>query len=80
MNEESDTSRSFLFIRGRRKVLDAVVGEEVNMVLYEAFVSAILPPRAHVLRRSIAECIVDIEVFGEPLAHIFVGKFASDVA
>ena len=31
------------------------------------------------MRRSVAEGIVDIEMFGEPLAHIFVCKFALQV-
>ena len=61
-------------------MVDAVVREEKDMVLHEARVSAILAPCPHVLRRSVAKGIVDIEVLGEPLTHIFVCNFATDVA
>ena len=61
-------------------MVDAVVREEKDMVLHEARVSAILAPCPHVLRRSVAKGIVDIEVLGEPLTHIFVGNFATDVS
>ena len=61
-------------------MVDAIVGKQLHMVLHEACVSAILAPRPHVLRRSVAKGIVDIEMFGKPLAHIFVGYFAADVA
>lgn len=61
-------------------MVDAVVREEKDMVLHEARVSAILAPCPHVLRRSVAKGIVDIEVLGEPLAHVFVGNFAADVS
>ena len=61
-------------------MVDAVVGKQLHMVLHEARVSAILAPCPHVLRRSVAKGIVDIEVLGEPLAHVFVGYFAADIA
>lgn len=50
------------------------------MVLNERRIPAILAPCPHVLRRGVAEGIVDIEVLGEPLTHIFVAKFAANVA
>ena len=61
-------------------MVDAVVGKQLHMVLHEARIAAILAPCPHVLRRSVAKGIVDIEVLGEPLTHIFVGNFAADIA
>lgn len=50
------------------------------MVLHEGCIAAILAPCPHILRRGVAEGIVDIEVLGEPLTHVFVTKFAANVA
>ena len=61
-------------------MVDAVVGKQLQVVLHEACIAAILAPRPHILRRSVAKGIVDIEVLGEPLTHVFVGYFAADVA